>query len=282
MLSFESPTVDFCRASEDEIISYCETTPAFSESPGVKRLSNDVLAKVGFGISDHEYWNQRHAWQKVNGSALRIPEPFRYFKQKKDDGVESGYLLMEYIPGGTLEDDSRAMDHAVIEKVVKAIHFMHKRTCNPGHKPGPVSGGLAQGFPWGQRGAEREFKTITDLEHCANRRLLADSKPRKALNLQNQVCALVHGDLVPRNIIVDDHGNIAILDWATAAYYPPIFEVAALYVGMGLAAPEQKGFFDTMVARLKDVVHGSEEDVKKLERVQIRSISRHFLNEKAC
>lgn len=39
-----------------------------------------------------------------------------------------------------------------------------------------------------------------------------------------------HGDLAPRNILVDEHGHVtAILDWENAGWYPEYWEHVRAY-----------------------------------------------------
>jgi thiamine kinase-like enzyme len=41
---------------------------------------------------------------------------------------------------------------------------------------------------------------------------------------------LTHHDISPRNLILDQHGHVWLIDWAYSGAYPPVFESAALSI----------------------------------------------------
>jgi len=55
-----------------------------------------------------------------------------------------------------------------------------------------------------------------------------------------------HTDLAPRNLLRLDSGKIALLDWGSAGFYPPIFEIYALRT-----RADREPFFASILDRLR-------------------------------
>ena len=261
-LSYQSQEADFLNATRDELAIYCNASPSLSSSCYLRRLSDNIIAKIRCDLSETEYENQLYAWARLNGPQLRVPRPIRYFIHGGHNGVETGFLLMEYISGCTL--DTQTMESSTTKRVAGAVRFMHSIR---GSKPGPLFG-RAQGFPWGDGNVEREFSSREELEECLNLRLAGRKGGR--IDLRDQIFSFCHMELVPRNIMINDHGEVVFLDWATASFYPAYFEAAALY-HYGAHAPQ---FFDDLYNLLEVV--DKQKDVKRLDKVQVASIGRVF------
>jgi thiamine kinase-like enzyme len=45
--------------------------------------------------------------------------------------------------------------------------------------------------------------------------------------IEYQYFVLIHGDLSPRNLILDADNRVWLIDWGCAGIYPPIFEAAS-------------------------------------------------------
>ena len=87
--------------------------------------------------------------------------------------------------------------------------------------------------------AEPKFTSIQLMNSWLNERLLLaqdpSSKIRKCIDIHEQASGgilefhssdltMVHGDLAPRNFIVKDNDQLALVDWAFAGFYPTFFE----------------------------------------------------------
>lgn len=88
---------------------------------------------------------------------------------------------------------------------------------------GPLSGRLAPEFPWGQHGADQEFESMADLQRGANLRLSIGGNESGSSGLHALTVFWFHGDLRPQNIFLSSRGNVVLLDWETACYYPALF-----------------------------------------------------------
>jgi len=199
------------------------------------RILTDVFLKQSFDSSDYEHRNQLYAWELCDTRILRVAKPLRWFEHADPTGVVWSYLLMEYLPGTTIEDYIHATPkptqrdiEPLVSKIFDAVQHLQtvsRRKCT---RPGPLSGANPCGFPWRNYGLPQQTHCLQDLQALVYRILDIGGEhgvPTLALSRPQ----LVHGDLAARNIMILDDGSIAILDWATLSYYPPVFEVAALY-----------------------------------------------------
>lgn len=277
-ITWESSWSELKQASTDAIIQrFDEAEPVSKHNMNVRRLSETaVLKRTSFG-SKREYGNQMLAWKGLNSERLRVPEPIRYIKHEHEYGILYGYLIMEYLHGTPVEE---ANNEGFVDTVAQAILEIHTRSRGVAQylPPGPPTGGLAEGFPWGQNGAENEFHTVQDLEECVNKRLINYARSRQLnasdwkLDLHQSDFGLCHLDLAPRNILILHDGNIGIVDWNTLAHYPVVFELASLWCFRDIAWSNHIPFFELLMSNLERSTHVSEEDSIKLEIVQSQSI----------
>lgn len=179
--------------------------------------------------------------------------------------------MMEYIEGEELETSGRMSEAIIIEKVIKATQYMHSITRGLEQRPGALSGGGAQGFPWGHLGVSHEFNSVSHLESCLNSRLSAEGK-FEPLHFTDFSCVLVHGDLHPRNILLTKQDEIVLLDWHTACFYPVVFEIAGLHYNMSTHTM----FFRKLLDALTEKDEVSPDDILRLNHVQSVSMSRFF------
>lgn len=189
----------------------------------VVRISQNAVVKYGVGINEDEARNQEAAFKLIDQSIIRVPRVFRFFSSE-----DSGYIIMEYIEGPTLESLIKDNKHsgAYVEKMVKALdHFTEIRH----NMPGPLSGGFAQGFLWIPHDSIRP-NTVSKIEQYYNIRQLRKSSGK--LKIQQYPLVLCHLDIAPRNIIVHN-GSLCLIDWAAAGFYPSLFERCTLRINAG-------------------------------------------------
>lgn len=93
---------------------------------------------------------------------------------------------------------------------------------SPESCPGSLSGGPSTGILWPDTN-DLTITNISQIEEWFNSRLF-EGQGRLTL-LQPCDLVLCHLDIAPRNIIwKEDHNSICLLDWASAGFYPRVFE----------------------------------------------------------
>lgn len=257
-------------ASEVDIATQYDISKS---SLAARKISGTIMVKKCIS-GKREYQNQTHAWHALNGvllncnRVLRVPRPLRYFELADYDGFPSSYIVMEYLEGNTLEV---GLDKKILPDVAEAICRAHHETARSMQtQPGPLDGDPADGFPWGENGCESRLRNVAALQMCVNKRLQDSSQ--KSLNLHNMNLVFCHGDLALRNIMLMSTGDIAILDWASAAYYPAIFELGSLaYLATCCPLP-QSLLIRELLEILESTCESEKSDISALCVVHQRSI----------
>jgi thiamine kinase-like enzyme len=87
------------------------------------------------------------------------------------------------------------------------------------------------GLLWAECGDFSPFSptTIDDIERCLNRRLSTGNPSELDLKQQHDL-VFCHLDLADRTLLFLDDGSIAILDWASAGFYPQLLEICTLFL----------------------------------------------------
>lgn len=127
----------------------------------------------------------------------------------------------------------------VYQQLSEAITALHNQQLS---RPGPVGGGISQGFYFTQYDAG-PFETVHEMEQWFNERqrvckdlgYVCEDEPDFSGTLGKLV--MCHMDLHMDNIILDSHNNIWLIDWNHAGGYPVFFEEAQL-----LACPDPDNF----------------------------------------
>ncbi|KAL1613567.1 hypothetical protein SLS56_012253 [Neofusicoccum ribis] len=246
----------WCRRGEERA---GKRGPIVSEVEGglsVVRISDDAVVKFGFGVSQAEADNQKRAYELVDPTIARIPRVYRFFT-----AGQVGYIVMEYVEGKTL--DSLA-DPTCVGRIAHALsHFAQIR----GDKPGALGGGVSRGLLWSD---DLEFApaSIRDIEEYYNTRQLKS----QSLNLKGYPLVLCHLDVAPRNILQLEDGSICLLDWASAGFYPRLFEICTLRLNVQQHGDLNSKLLD-MVENLSDE---EESQALLLQRAHCKS-QRFFL-----
>ena len=177
----------------------------------VVRILEDVAVKFGFGVKEDEWKNQRKAYELISRAVVRVPKPYRFFTSGAN-----GYLVMEYVAG---EGFHRA-NPVHIKRLREALSNLATIQSD---NPGSLGGGPSRGPLWSPYHDFTPTNT-NDIEEYYNRRI---GRIGRKLELEGLPIVLVHGDIVDRNIIVIDEG-IALVDWASAGFYPEPLEKCAI------------------------------------------------------
>lgn len=249
-----------------------------------RKISDTVVVKKCCMAGAREYENLEHAWSLLNGiqldskRVLRIPRPLRYFELAGRDEFVDSYIAMECLEGSTMEI---GLEKINLSDVTEAINRIHRETAHFARthartQPGPLDGGFAEGFPWGENGCESRFQNIADLQHCVNKRLQFRTSLRAQrslpLDLRNTELVFCHGDYALRNIMLLQNGDIGIVDWANAAYYPAAFELGALKYLTTTCVEHERLLVMSLLQDLKMKTTSTESDIDALCMVHQQSI----------
>jgi serine/threonine protein kinase len=232
-------------ATDEEIAEYClRSNPArdvISEFEGglsVIKISESAVVKFGFGVTQLEAQNQQQAYKLIDPTIIRIPRVYRFFTYRL-----AGYLVMEYIEGQLL---SSVEDPAFyLPAMAHVLNYFEQFQDN---KPGPFHGGVAHGQLWLDESIAPA--TISDIEDYYNQRQLRHSQK---LKLKSYPLVFSHLDIAPRNVIVLKGGALCLIDWASAGFYPRLFERCALRLNI-----RTKGDWNDQLLDLLDVLDQDE------------------------
>lgn len=258
--------------SDEEIILLCKTTWS-SYGRGLVKISESIFVKFGLDITPAEAATQKYAWEQVDSNVFRVPQPYRYF-QDRSQGLELtiGYLVMEYIDGTSMSEylkyataDER---EATADAIVRLLNHLPTTPVSVTQGPGPVGCGPPRGYLWSEGGIGSSFASLTDMESWLNR-LLMDYQPGyqgDLFNFTTSELSMCHTDLAPRNIILQPNGQLAVLDWGSAGFYPRVFETYAFRT-----CADREPIFTQVLSRL-DEEHGEGQIqlLSKIERILLR------------
>ncbi|RMD39363.1 hypothetical protein DV735_g5757, partial [Chaetothyriales sp. CBS 134920] len=214
--------------TDDEIVEYCQVYKSdrshllSPEECGTKviALTDSLVVKFGVGVRLQEARTQQFAHESISDTILRIPKVYRFFSRPESRWSSVGYLVMEKINGLNLQQLDNWNKPGIISRIATALDALHSISSTT--RPGPVSGGLAHGYLYAEKSSETEFHNINDLESYLNNRLALFGR---SVSLARQELCLCHMDVAPRNFMIDTNGQLYLIDWATAGFYPRYFEL---------------------------------------------------------
>ncbi|KAF5350567.1 hypothetical protein D9756_008740 [Leucocoprinus leucothites] len=175
--------------------------------------------------------------QNLAYAQTTIPVPRIRRVIKRNDYVF--YLVQDYIKGQALADVWNQLTiwkkiwvAFTLRKYIRQLHRIKAPSTTP---PGPVS---SQPQPIDNyRVLGEALGTIGPFDTSAEFSALLDQYYSRAVFVgspyHNEKCnmselVLGHQDLTPRNMIIGEDGQLWIIDWGNAGFYPPWFEYAAM------------------------------------------------------
>lgn len=231
--------------SDYEVLQLAESSPAVDKgayidlsgepSAGhVARIASDVVAKYE-ALPGHS--------ERLSAALVRkhtaVPAPVHGRIVRAPIGF---YLLQQYVPGRVLLDVwpqlgwwMRLRVAVTLRFYVSELRSISSRT-GPPPFPGPISD---DGTPQTCNGrlftgdGSGPFRSYGEMSRWYQNRLLVMQRCRK----EGLGCApfddsaplvFTHMDLHPRNVILGDDGQLWIVDWSEAGWYPSWFEAASM------------------------------------------------------
>ena len=116
----------------------------------------------------------------------------------------------------------------IVDSIIKALQHLAAISLPPGQGPGPVGRNPPQGYLWEKNGITYTFASISEMEHWLDDLLdYLPDKPTDRFVFAPAELVMCHTDLAPQNILRLGDGQLALLDWGSAGFYPPVFEIYA-------------------------------------------------------
>lgn len=205
--------------------------PSPSLAPRIRLLSSNFLAKY---YNPDEVEDMIHATDIACRLGIRTPTTKRIIRNGPD-----AYCVMDRIPGRTLEELWPSLSwFNTIKLAFQLRRFVqHLRSITS-----PVAGSLATGecrsfwledryglpIRCGPRDMEYFFGFWTNFTSMRKAIQTADQPIIPTQILPAEPFVFTHHDLAPRNILLSPSGELWLLDWDYAGFYPIYFEYAAM------------------------------------------------------
>ena len=216
------PTENLISYSDDELLEHISRSSTLSAvAPRVRAISLSLVAKE---VPEDEADDELAALALARRLQIRAPIVRRVVK---GDPV---YIIMDRIHGSTLADRwptlswiSTILLALQLRQYVQQLRSLTSRTV------GSLSSGKCRsiwvsdyyGIP--DHATSSELDAFLGFWTCYR----ANSSRNSTLPLTRRL-VLCHHDLAPRNIIIDETGNVWLLDWQLSGWYPDYFEYASM------------------------------------------------------
>jgi Phosphotransferase enzyme family len=234
MLDFDETHLDY--HSDEELMDFIESTgtPLGAPPCPVRQISPNLVAKVA---RSETLPDALAAQCLVRELGIRVPEIRRTITKNNQS-----YIIMDRVPGETLETCwSRLGWIATIQLAFELRNFVRRMRQVSSSTAGGLETGVSTslwledyyGLPlhaspsdiqsyitfWLQY-PQRRPQVYPDPELHRENTALVPSIPTKFV--------FTHQDLAPRNILIDKHQRMWLIDWDLAGFYPLYFEYAGM------------------------------------------------------
>lgn len=257
--------VDYNTASTQEIINFCRNASTDKRVIGgtkygnlVVRLSDLVVVKYGLGVTEQEARAQRFAYDNLDHQIVYVPQVLRFFSVSDDGYASVGYLVMEFVHGQSLESIDWSKSQHLVHNISMSLHHINKTI---GSRAGPIGGGQAHGSLWSEYGSCSHFESKNDIQKWLNERLALD---QQSVDLSTHSLCLCHLDVAPRNLLILPEDRICVFDWASAGFYPRLFEIWSLQLSRHIS---DNPFFQALLQELGDPTAADQTLIDKLHIV---------------
>ncbi|KAJ6020184.1 Aminoglycoside phosphotransferase [Penicillium canescens] len=208
---FMRPIADDLNSVTDEALATLLTTAPILHQLGgttVVRLSESLIMKGGGSVMASEAEMLRLI---ASRTTIRAPRVYRSFQVKDDTQYfgTSGYIVMDFIPGQPLDECWNSLSRDTQGKIAAQGRFFTDFSAGPFMDP-----------------AEMEAWFNHKLEICKS----VHQAPKVVPPFHFTKFVLTNHDISPRNMILDQHEQVWLIDWAYSGAYPPVFESAALSI----------------------------------------------------
>ena len=219
------PTAQLISYSDDDLLEHISKSSTLSAvAPRVRVISPSLVAKE---VPEDEAEDELAALELAQRLNIRAPTVRRVVK---GDPV---YIIMDRISGSTLADRwptlswiSTILLALQLRTYVRRLRSLTSRTI------GSLSSGKCRSIWTSDYYGIPDHATSAELDEFLRfwscyKRKQANSTPNSTLPPTRKL-VLSHHDLAPRNIIIDESGNVWLVDWQLSGWYPDYFEYTSM------------------------------------------------------
>lgn len=210
--------------SDDKLLEHISMSSTLSAvAPRVRTVSHLLVAKE---VPVDEADDELAALDMAQRLKIRVPTVLRVVKG------DPMYIIMSRIRGSTLADRwpslswiSTILLALQLRQYVRRLRSLTSRTV------GSLSSGKCRSIWASDYYGIPDHATSSDLDAFLGFWI---RYKRKQANSRNSTLpptrrlVLSHHDLAPRNIIIDELGNVWLVDWQLSGWYPDYFEYASM------------------------------------------------------
>ncbi len=226
--------------TDAELVEHIRNSPRLSADLrcNIYRLSGCLVAKR---FRREHVQDTEEAMNLAHQLGVRAPRVLRTVSVSQKD---ESYLVVELITGTSLEEAwPRLGWFTTIKLALELRHFVSKLRSQRSPSAGSLVSGACRSFwleDWFGLPAHASptavssfiefwcaFVSIPRAMRRAAKRV--KSTPTTWVPPVPKAFVLTHHDLAPRNMQLDDAGQLWLLDWDLAGWYPEYFEYAAMY-----------------------------------------------------
>lgn len=233
--------------SEAELVRYITASPSLEPNSAVRILSPNLLAKR---YERSEIEDVAEATEVAGRLGIRVP----CTKKIVMDG-RNAYCIMDYVEGVTLEVMWTKLGWFMTVKLALQLHrFVKLLRSVTSSTAGSLVTGECRSFWLEDRyglPAKCSPENITSfLQFWVNftsmRKAMQTASGNGVMGSRGQIpptpktLVLTHHDLAPRNLLLAPSGDLWLLDWEYAGFYPIYFEYASM---QNFNVPQNWGLF---------------------------------------
>ena len=229
---------DLAQVARDEIVQAVAIAleiRTFVGGPSIARVSSSAVVKYGRHIHLCEARNMQYVSENTDIRLPAVIDAWEADDKTQYDQYNTCYIVMEYIEGRLVSDIWLDLDFESRRSLQRQLfEYMCQLRAIKMDCPGPIGGGVSEGSFFTDYGAG-PFQSREDMEAWFNDRLLvchdfshASQTPPGCFTGRFDKLVMCHLDIHPRNLILDSHEKLWLLDWAFSGAYPPYFETANL------------------------------------------------------
>lgn len=253
-------------------IAYEKSAPTLSwtEDKHVVRVSRNHVLKYGKGVLESEAKALKIASVEYGLNCPKVHRAFSLDEERSHFGT-CGYILMDYISGESLNDNwlffPQREQANIARQIAEAIQKMQSVSIK---SPGPIGGGPYRGTFFSKPGVAA-FASLSEMESWFEQKLAMSKRLHQCPQdlppmFRFNEFVLVHQNLSPDNIMIDETGTAWIVGWSNAGAYPPAFERAAVaaqdnckeFRNMMLQMLPERGVEEKQLAGLRFAVNAAD------------------------